>query len=71
MGLDPLEAVIPTKATVATSDDSPALVLYRIAESINHLADTLPEDQAGIELLLVMIGQEVQGVAERLDNENA
>ena len=46
---------------------STILQLYSLAASLGHLGATLPDEQAGLALLLRMIGAEISHCAESLD----
>lgn len=42
--------------------------LYTLAESLEHLGETLPDPQAGLALLLRIIGEEVKECARQMDD---
>ena len=46
----------------------PVSHLYSLAESLLHLGDTLPEQEAGLALLLCILGEEVRHCAALLDH---
>lgn len=47
-----------------------ALRLYRLAASLDHVSETLPEEQGGLALILSMISNEVFRCGEEVDEAN-
>lgn len=72
-----LAALADTREDTAMTAQQPqprevftALRLYRLAASLDHVSETLPEEQGGLALILSMISNEVLRCGEEVDEAN-